>query len=332
MKLRNQMFLLKNYLNIKMIKIIKYSAKYKIHWNNFLYNSNIDHFFFNRDFIEYHKKKFIDNSLIFIKNKKIIALFPASINGNILYSHSGLTYGGIITNIKFGLFDFQDLLKALNEYSKKIKLKKIIIKQIPFIHKHNQNNLDEYTLFLNNGKIIYREPNSVIFLNELNFPWSTLKSKFQKSKQNNVIFSNNIHNDLLIDYYDLLSYNLLDRYKTKPTHSLSDLRYLSSKFPENIKLFTAKQKNQILGGILLFINSTSIHTQYFASNEVGRKLNVLDCLIYKIIKKYKNNKKYISLGISSEKNGKQINNGLLTYKSKLRSRLILNDTYEIKLL
>ena len=48
------------------------------------------------------------------------------------------------------------------------------------------------------------------------------------------------------------------------------------KFPKNIKLYTAIKNNDVIGGIVLFINNKTLHTQYIASNYTGRKYNVMD--------------------------------------------------------
>ena len=137
-----------------MIKVINYNKKYKIDWNNFLHNSNIDNFIFDREFMEYHKKKFKDNSLIFKKNRNIAALLPANISDNILYSHLGLTFGGFIVNSKLNFSDYQEIIDAFFEYCKKKKFKKIIIRQIPFIHKLSYNNMDECIIWGKNSKIL----------------------------------------------------------------------------------------------------------------------------------------------------------------------------------
>ena len=76
-----------------MIYIKKYKNEQKNIWNGFINNSKNGIFMFNRDFMDYHSDRFIDNSLMFYDdNDNLIALLPGNIKDNILYSHQGLTF------------------------------------------------------------------------------------------------------------------------------------------------------------------------------------------------------------------------------------------------
>jgi len=82
------------------IKIIKYENKYKSLWDEFITNSKNGTFLFCRDYMEYHSDRFTDFSIMFFKGNSLIAVMPANIKDDILFSHSGLTFGGIISDQK----------------------------------------------------------------------------------------------------------------------------------------------------------------------------------------------------------------------------------------
>ena len=46
--------------------------------------------------MEYHADRFTDYSLLVYDGNKLLALLPANRSGDVLYSHAGLTYGGVI--------------------------------------------------------------------------------------------------------------------------------------------------------------------------------------------------------------------------------------------
>ena len=51
--------------------------------------------------MEYHKDRFDDYSLmIFNVNNKLVAILPAHKVDSVLYSHQGLTYGGLVLSSK----------------------------------------------------------------------------------------------------------------------------------------------------------------------------------------------------------------------------------------
>ena len=53
--------------------------------------------------MEYHQDRFEDASCLVINGKKLVAVFPANINEGAVYSHQGLSYGGLViqADLKF---------------------------------------------------------------------------------------------------------------------------------------------------------------------------------------------------------------------------------------
>ena len=88
---------------MKTFEIIKYSKEHFDIWNNFVAKSKNGTFLFHRDFMDYHQDRFDDYSLLIFKKEKLIAIFPANKIDKILYSHQGLSYGGLVfkKNTKF---------------------------------------------------------------------------------------------------------------------------------------------------------------------------------------------------------------------------------------
>lgn len=79
------------------MKIIRYSPENKQDWDNFCNTSKTPLFMFNRNYMEYHKDRFNDFSLMFYNDKdELIGLFPSTCKNSVITSHGGLTYGGFI--------------------------------------------------------------------------------------------------------------------------------------------------------------------------------------------------------------------------------------------
>ena len=76
----------------------------------------------------------------------------------------------------------------------------------------------------------------------------------------------------------MLSTSLL-KHGTQPVHSIKELEYLKSKFPENIRLLVAKKGEKMLAGILIFVFESVAHTQYISVSSEGAKIGALDLLI-----------------------------------------------------
>ena len=83
------------------ITIKLYDKSKKNDWDSFLDIAKNSHFLFKRDYMDYHAKIFNDFSLMFYnEKKKLIAVLPANIKEDKVYSHQGLTFGGLVVNPK----------------------------------------------------------------------------------------------------------------------------------------------------------------------------------------------------------------------------------------
>ena len=85
-----------------MIDIIRYTADRADEWNRFVAQSKNGTFLFDRGYMDYHADRFEDYSLMFFRDGRLFALLPANRDGDTLYSHRGLTYGGLVMDAKTG--------------------------------------------------------------------------------------------------------------------------------------------------------------------------------------------------------------------------------------
>src|SRR2546423_300217 len=82
-----------------MICVRPYSAQDEKSWNAIVLQSRTGNFLHLRAYMEYHSDRFIDQSLIILQDDRPCAVFPASLHGNTISSHGGLTYGGLLSTI-----------------------------------------------------------------------------------------------------------------------------------------------------------------------------------------------------------------------------------------
>jgi len=80
-------------------------------WNAFIGQAKNATFLFHRDFMEYHSDRFQDYSLVILDGEKWVAVLPANVVGNEVFSHQGLTYGGLVYNEKLKLASILEIFK-----------------------------------------------------------------------------------------------------------------------------------------------------------------------------------------------------------------------------
>ena len=89
--------------------------------------------------MDYHKNRFEDASLLVFKKNKLIALFPANHNKDIVYSHQGLTYGGLLTSEMVKLIDVIECFKVILHFYETIGYSAVEIKLLPSIYSIEPN-------------------------------------------------------------------------------------------------------------------------------------------------------------------------------------------------
>ena len=278
--------------------------------------------------MEYHGSRFDDFSLlIFDKNKKLCALLPAHKNGDVLSSHEGLSYGGLIYNEKCHqntvINIFREVLKFLNEN----KIRQLKIKSIPYIYCSQPADEFLYALFLANARLVRKDSLSVIDLKS-NFTFNTLrKRKIKQASAHHLKILE--ENDVSSFWNEVLIPHLQEKYHTKPTHTVGEITSLKDKFPHSIRQFNIYKDDVLLGGTTIFETATLAHVQYISMKMKYRNLGALDYLFHYLISDVYSQKKYFDFGISNEEKGRKLNEGLILWKESFGASTVIQSFYEV---
>ena len=316
-----------SYWVINMVKVKKYNQEDKSNWDEFIKLSKNGHFMFFRDYMEYHSDRFKDNSLILMDEKNhICGVFPANIKENALYSHQGLTFGGLVLSVKVTTALVNDIFESLVSYCKIEKIKKIIYKPIPYIYSSLPSQEDLYVLFIQKASIIRRDVSSSI---DLQMPLRYSKGrKWSVNKAKKGCIQVNESTDYS-NFWPLLSQVLISHHDAVPVHSLAEIEFLHKHFPSNIRLFTAEHHGEIIAGAVIYETNLVAHAQYLANSDLGRALGGLDFVLDHLIRNVYKDKKYFDFGISTENSGLSLNLGLIAQKEGFGASAVVHDFYEL---
>lgn len=287
-------------------------------------------FLFFRDFMEYHSDRFQDYSLLFFRKNKLIAILPANVKGNEVYSHAGLTYGGIITKGAINTTEMGAMLDALIEYLRGQGIKQLHLKIMPPPIPEAYSNALEYFLFLKNAKLEGRDLNYVVDLrNEI----AIHKSKLKKlNSMEPGILEIRETTDLSAFWQEVLIPVLRESHEVDPVHSLEEIQRLRSDFPTNIRQVDVYHQGVIVAGMTLFISNGVVKSQYGAATTEGKELRALDYLYLQLFEKYKQQGfRYFDMGTSSVAKGASYNIGLSKYKEEFGAQPVNLDHYQLSL-
>lgn len=316
-------------LGMLYLQVTKYEGNRKLEWDNFVKSSKNGHFFFYRDYMEYHSDRFQDFSLIIYNDKgNIMALLPASIDGDTVISHGGLTFGGFVSDSKMTVAKMLDVFANVKQFLKNAGVRMFIYKCMPAIYNKYPSDEDLYALFRNNGELYRRDVSfSIYLLDRLPYRY-TRKSEIKKGYKHKYSLQESSKYE---EYIALLDKILMKYHGTHPVHNVNELRLLAEKFPYNIKLYTAEKKGRIEAGTVLFLQSGVVHTQYLANSDEGKKTGALDCLLDWLITDVYKDKTWFDFGISCEQEGRYLNEGLAAQKEGFGARAVVHDFYRIEL-
>lgn len=311
------------------LQVTKYEGNRKLEWDNFVKSSKNGHFFFYRDYMEYHSDRFQDFSLIIYNDKgNIMALLPASIDGDTVISHGGLTFGGFVCDSKMTAAKMLDVFANVKQFLKNAGVRMFIYKCMPAIYNKYPSDEDLYALFRNNAELYRRDVSFSIYQSDRLGYQEQRKRAVKKGYRHQYILHESSKYE---EYIALLDKILMKYHGTHPIHNVNELRLLAEKFPYNIKLYTAEKKGRIEAGTVVFLQSGVVHTQYLANSDEGRKNGALDCLLDWLITDVYKDKNWFDFGISCEQEGRYLNEGLAAQKEGFGARAVVHDFYRIEL-
>lgn len=311
------------------MEIRRYRREDKELWNSFVSKARNATFLFDRNYMDYHADRFDDNSFMFYHKGKLKAVLPANVAGDTLYSHQGLTYGGLLLDKKATVEDVLECFDSLNSWLRENGISKVVYKALPWIYQQYPSEEDLYVLTWKcKAQLISRDiSSSIVIDNKLKFAESR-KSGIRKALSLNIEVGESNDVD---GFWHILEDNLGNRYNAKPVHTSSEMKLLMSRFPNNIRLYVAKMNGEIVGGTLIYVTPQVVHTQYISASVEGKKHGALDLLFDYIINKVYANCRYFDFGKSTEQGGAYLNEPLIFQKEGFGGRGVCYDWYQWEL-
>lgn len=315
---------------MSMTEIIRYDASMTARWDEFARMSRNGTMLHQRGYMDYHSDRFKDCSLVVLHEGKLCALLPACIEGDTLWSHRGLTYGGWLVPLKhFDATVMVEVMDAACQWMVGNGIKRLVYKPVPHIYHRYPCEEDLYALFRHQAKLIETNISTTI---DLTCPLPLdrgNKSGANAARKAGIQVG---PSEDWEGYWRLLSSLLDERYGTRPVHTIDEMRLLHSRFPEGIRLYTATLDGELLAGVVMYLSQPVAHCQYIGASSQGKDSKALTLLFEYLIGEAKaSGYRYFDFGISNEDHGRYLNEGLVRQKSRLGGRGIVYNTFEINL-
>jgi Acetyltransferase (GNAT) domain len=305
-----------------------YGAADRDTWDALVDASRTRHFLFRRDYMEYHRDRFEDASLVVLDDDRPVALLPASREGDVVISHAGLTFGGLISTpaltTRRTLLAVEQVLASLREDA----VRSLVYKAVPHIYHAVPAEEDLYALFLNGAALVRRDCSAALRPGDHPPFRKGRRAAASKARRSGVSVARETG---FAEFMQLDAEALRRRHGVAPVHSGEEMTTLARAFPESIKLFGARQGDELLAGVIVYETEVVAHAQYIAASERGYAENALDAVLDFLIEQEYREKRWFDFGISTTEEGRSLNEGLMRNKEGFGARAVAYDTYLVEL-
>jgi hypothetical protein len=317
------------------ILVRPYAASDQSIWDGFVRSARNGCFLFERSYMEYHAHRFSDASMMVFEDGRLCAILPAhgqQIEGaRVLSSHGGLTFGGLVVGASSGAADQLRYILAVCEAAKAAGFSRLNYRAMPhFLHREPSED-DVYALFQAGARPIRIDLAHTLDLTRRPVLGAKRRNCVAKARKAGV----EVRQSTDFESYWAIVESVLDtRHTRKPTHSLEEIQLLASRF-DQIQLVAAFVRNgtseEMLAGAVTYRFDRVLHVQYLANSDRGRTVCALDAVIATLIDQAAEHSQWFSLGVSTEQEGRALNEGLSWQKESFGARPTTLTTWSLTL-
>lgn len=313
-----------------MIAVRRFEEENIEEWDSFVRSSKNGTFLFLRGYMGYHADRFADHSLMFYEDNKLLALLPAHEADRSLYSHFGLSYGGLVMNLDCTAAAVIEIFRALKHYLVDGGFTTLYYKRMPWCYHTMPSEEDLYAMnvVFDDVKMFCRDLATLLVRNNMPRWRKDRRRALKRAQANGVEVTEQTD---FAEFWQLLTDHLAERHNAKPVHSLEEIVLLRNRFPENIKLFEARQDGKLLGGLVVYVTKQVLRGQYSSTSPEGKTLGAMEAIKDYLLNDSTLNYQYFDFGTSSADTENHINESLVLQKEGFGGRGIVYDTYKVVL-
>jgi len=303
-------------------------------WEELVDRSCNGTFLHTRRFVSYHGPRFGDRSLVLEDRRgRVVAVFPAAqspADDQMVISHPGLSYGGVIHDGSVRGASMIGALEGICQHYRSLGYRKLRYKAVPAIYHVTPAADDLYALFRLGARRYRSDLSATIDLSGRGRVTPRRARSYRQALAAGVFTAETW--DEIAAFWRVLELNLARRHGAAPVHSLDEIQMLHDRFPEDILLIVAWISGELVGGTVLFAAGPVLHMQYTATTERGRGASATDLIMEQAIElAAKRGCRFFDFGVSTENEGRDINQDLYRFKVSFGAGGVIYDHYELDL-
>ncbi|MGI9240130.1 MAG: GNAT family N-acetyltransferase [Verrucomicrobiales bacterium] len=290
-------------------------------WEEFvLERARNSHFMHTRRYLDYHAGRFDDHSLLFFGEKAApIAVLPANRSGDVLESHGGLSFGGLLVGSRFRLNHWHEAFAAIGSHLASEGFEALDYCPPPRWYHQQPGEEDVYLL-----EVAGLRPallGSAVCRIGGFFPGNSTRRN--ESRASGLAVAR--EDEALGEMIELVAETLKLRHEAAPVHTREEIELLAELFPDGIRCYTVRGDEGLIAGIIVFVSETAVKSQYVGYTN-GRAMSPLYSHLFKLEEFHG---RWFDFGTSMSGGGDQLDAGLFAYKESLGGMLAPVRRYRI---
>jgi hypothetical protein len=229
--------------------------------------------------------------------------------GEVALSHPRSTYGGVLYRKGLRVSQLITICTEIRDLLRMQGVSRLEMRVVPTLFRSISDESDLYALFSAGGRQIRSMVGTAIDRNNYR-PNSLRRRQIRVAQKSNFFYDDQV---FPAEAHNLIRDNL-EVHGVRPVHNAQELADLVETFPEQVFIRGVRHDSgDLIACTVIFRINDVLHTQYLASHPEERKHGALDLLIHQLWTDLSDGMQ-LSFGVSTEKRGKHLNEGLSAYK------------------
>jgi hypothetical protein len=310
-----------------------YTASVAAEWDALVERAPMGTFLHTRRFLSYHGGRFQDASVVVRRGDgRLLGVVPAAIDPaaeDTIVSHPGATFGGVVHAGSLAGGAMVGALEAVRRHYATAGYKTLLYKAVPWIYHRQPAEDDAYALARLGASCVRRDLSCCVDLGTQRRTSERRRRGRTRAEAAGITIV--AGTDIARRLWGVVEDNLERKYSVAPVHTVDEILLLNNLFPGRIKFVGAALGDEVVAGVVLFVNPRIVHAQYIAASENGKRANALDLVFdYCIREAIATGHARFNFGISDFQDGR-LNDSLYEFKRGFGGGGVTHDWYELEL-
>ena len=295
--------------------------RHRAQWEEFVSKrARNAHFMHGRCYLDYHADRFDDHSLLFFGEKATpLAVLPANRVGEVLVSHGGLSFGGLLVSPRFYLSHWHEAFAAIGDHMAGGGLETLDYRPPPPWYHQQPGEEDIYLLESTGLQPVIL--GSAICQIAGRFPGNSTRRNESRAAGLDVAREDTALGETI----ELVAETLRQRHEAAPVHSRAEIEHLAGLFPDGIRCYTVRRGAELVAGIIVFVTAPAVKSQYVGYTN-GRAMSAAYAHLFSLEEL---RGRWFDFGTSMAGGGDVVDAGLFAYKESLGGKLAPVRRYNI---